>query len=252
MKDRVLKNLPFKVTDETHMRYGRLTDWKMDDKKKSWTLSMYDPATDKVIWNRTFPEKHFSYTSSFGERDLIFNFQLDSNSAKEALKANATLAAQAQSIKDKKSARLIQIRDGNTGVEVGSLVVELPPNFAGTDGLNRVGDVLYVAGIDGRTAAYSIATGKQVRDLIGHVRALDPETGRVFTANRIGEGVVYDAKGSEIAHYQLGDRIRFALFRNHAKVVSILTADQKVRTMEVEKVRASTDGGKNESATSSK
>ncbi len=237
MKDHLLKNLPYKVTDETHMRYGRLTDWKMDEKKKSWVLSMYDPATDKLIWSRSFPEKHFSYTSSFGERDLIFNFQLDSNSAKEALKANPTLAGQAQAIKDKKSARLIEILDGNSGTEVGSLVVELPPNFAGTDGINRVGDLFYVAGVDGRTGAYSIATGKQVRDLVGYVRALDSETGRVFTANRIGEGVVYDATGAELAHFQLGDRIRFALFRDHAQLVTILTADQKVRTMQVDKTR---------------
>jgi hypothetical protein len=54
-----------------------------------------------------------------------------------------------------------------------------------------------------------------------------------MTGNRIGEGVVYDSEGKELAHYQLGDPIRFALFREGAKVVTILTADQKVRTMQV-------------------
>ncbi len=34
------KTLDYKVDDETHMRYGRLTDWKFDEKKKSWTLAL--------------------------------------------------------------------------------------------------------------------------------------------------------------------------------------------------------------------
>jgi len=112
-------------------------------------------------------------------------------------------------------------------------VVELPPNYAGTDGINRAGDLLYVAGVDDRTAVYSMATGKQVRELVGYVITLDAGTGRVFTANRVGEGMVYGADGVELAHYQVGDPIRFALFREGATLVTILTADQKVRTMQV-------------------
>jgi len=228
-----IKNLDYKVDEHTHMRYGRLTDWKLDEKSKSWTLALHDPADDKVVWTRNFADRYFSYTSSYGDRDLIFNFDLGTHTAKEALKASPALAAEAQGIKDKKSAALIKILSGKTGEDVGSLVVELPPNYAGTDGLNRAGDVLYVAGVDDRTAVYSISTGKKVRDLIGYVMALDAETGRVFTANRVGEGTVYDAGGVELAHYLLGDPIRFALFRENAGLVTILTADQKVRTMRV-------------------
>lgn len=230
---RTLKKLDYKVDDETHMRYGRLTDWKLDKKQNAWTLALHDPADDKVVWTRSFPDKFFSYTASYGDRDLIFNFELNSHMAKEAMKANPALAAQAQGIKDKKSAALIKILSGKTGEDAGSLVVELPPNFSGTDGLNRARDLLYVQGYDDRTAVYSILTGKQVLDLIGYVRALDPATGRVLTVNRVGEGTVYDAKGVELAHYLLGDPIRFALFRENAGVVTILTADQKVRTLKV-------------------
>ena len=186
--EKIVKNLPYLVNEHTHMRYGRLTDWKMDEKGKTWTLSMYEPSTNKVLWNRVFPERQFSYTASYGQRDLIFNFSLESRTCKDLLKANPTLAAQAQSIKDKKAGRLIQVLDGSSGVEKGSLVVELSANFAGTDGLNRAGDLLYIEGRDGRTAVYSLSAGVQVRSLIGEVRAVDPDTGRVFSANRIGEG----------------------------------------------------------------
>ena len=233
MATRGLKSMPYKVDDETHMRYGRLTDWKEDKKKKSWVLSLHDPANDNVIWSKNFPDRYFNYTASYGDRDLIFNFQMNSHTAKEALKADAKLVGEQQAIKRKDSARLIEVLDGKTGEAGGSVVVELPPNYAGTDGINRAGDLLYVAGVDDRTAVYSMATGKQVRELVGYVITLDAGTGRVFTANRVGEGMVYGADGVELAHYQVGDPIRFALFREGATLVTILTADQKVRTMQV-------------------
>ena len=230
---RGLKNMTYKVDAETHMRYGRLTDWKQDNKKKSWIFSLHDPANDNVIWSRNFPDRYFNYTASYGDRDLIFNFELNSRTAKDALKADAKLVGEQQAIKRKDSARLIEVLDGKTGEEDGSVVVELPPNYAGTDGINRAGDSLYVAGVDDRTAVYSMVTGKQMRELVGYVITLDAGTGRVFTANRVGEGMVYDANGAELAHYQVGDPIRFALFREGATLVTILTADQKVRTMQV-------------------
>jgi hypothetical protein len=233
MATKSVSNLTYKVDDETHMRFGRLTDWKQDEKKKTWTLSMYEPATDKLLWSRNFPDKSFSYTASYGNRDLIFNFKLDSHVAKDALNQSAALSEEANAVKKKDEGRLIEVLDGRTGEKVGSLVVELPLNYAGTEWLNRAGDLLYVQGVDDRTSVYSMATGKRVRELIGYVRAVDAETGRVMTGNRIGEGVVYDSEGKELAHYQLGDPIRFALFREGAKVVTILTADQKVRTMQV-------------------
>jgi hypothetical protein len=228
-----LESLAYKLDDETRIRYGRLTEWKLDEKKKSWTLSMKDPADNKVLWSRSFPDRYFTYTSSYGDRDLIFNFQMGSHTAKEAVKADATLAQQLQAIKKKDNARLIKILDGKTGADGGMLVVELPANYEGTDGLNRAGDLLYVEGVDDRTKVYSLKTGKQERELTGGVWALDPATGRVFTANRVGEGVVYDAEGKELAHYQLGEPIRYALFREGAKTVVVMTADQKVRTMQV-------------------
>jgi WD40 repeat protein len=233
MQDHAVKTLPYTVDDETHMRYGRLTDWKQDDKKKTWTLSLHDPATNNVLWSRNFPDKFFQYTASLGDRDLIFGFELKTNTAKDAIKASPTLAGELAQVKDRSAGRLIQVVDGKTGADAGSLVVELPPNYAGIDGINRAGDLLYVQGVDDRTAVYSMESGKKLRQLFGYVIALDPDTGRVFTANRVGEAVVYDKEGKELARYQMGDPIRFAVFRDGAKQVLVLTADERVRTMAV-------------------
>jgi hypothetical protein len=65
------------------------------------------------------------------------------------------------------------------------------------------------------------------------LHGLSNYTGRIFTTNREGEGVVYDSEGVELARYQMGGPIRFAQFRESANVLTILTADQRVSTMRV-------------------
>ncbi len=233
LETRSLRTTDYKVDEETHMRYGRLTDWKLNEKKNTWTLAMCDPATNAKLWRREFPEKHFGYTASFGDRDLIFLFDLKSKTAKESLKANSKLADAASTIKNKDAARLIQVIDGKTGTDAGAVVLEMPPNFDNVDGINRAGDLLYVTGGDYRTTVYSLASGKQVRQLFGAVTALDPETGRVCTSNRVGEALVYDAEGVELAHFKLGQPIRFGTLREHAEVLTVLTEDQRVRTLAI-------------------
>jgi hypothetical protein len=232
-KTRAVTELKYKIDEHTQMRYGRLTDWKLDEKKKTWTLELHDLATDKVVWSRTFPDVYFAYTSSYGNRDLIFSFALKTHTAKDALKANPRLEEEAAAIKDKdrEDARLIEVINGETGADDGAVVAMMPPNYAGVDGLNRAGDQVYVQGVDDRTAVYSLSTGKEMRQLFGYVRALDPGTGRICTGNRMGEVVVYDAAGAELAHYHLGEPIRYGAFREGGSLITILTADQKVRTV---------------------
>ncbi len=223
----------YKAEDDTRMRYGRLTEWVEDPKNKSWTLSLHDPVDDRVIWQRQFRDAHLGYTASYGDRDLLFSFGMKTTTAKEALQSDPKLSEEAAAVKNKEQAQLLQVVDGKTGKLAGAMVLELPLNYAGIDGVNRAGDLLYVAGNDGRTAVYSMTSGKEVRKVFGEVMAIDPATGRICTANRVGEAVVYTAEGEEIAHLHEGEPIRYAVFRQNGKVLTFLTAGQEVRTLEI-------------------
>lgn len=234
------KNEPYKTDDQTHMRYGRLTEWEQDPKKKTWTLSLHDPADDKVIWQREFRDAHLGYTASYGDRDLLFSFGLKTTTAKEAFKADPKLIEEAAAIKNKDGAQLLQVVNGKTGELAGSMVLELPLSYAGIDGVNRAGDLMYVTGQEGRTAVYSITTGKELRKVFGAVVALDPATGRVCTANRVGEAVVYDPSGEEVAHFHIGQPIRYAVLREQGKQLTLLTADNgcvRWRSMEARRAQ---------------
>jgi hypothetical protein len=228
--------MDYKLDDKTHLRYGLLMEWK-DNGKKGSELVMHKLSDDSTMWSKSFVSGAFWYTQSFGERELIFNYPLKTEAAKMRLKADTNLAAEANALKDKNLGRLIEVVNQTTGKTEVEMVLSLPLNYSGTDGLNRAGNLLYVAGEDNRTMVYALDTGKQLRQIFGEVEAVDPETGRVCAGNRKDEAVVYDAEGTEVAHFHLGDTIRFAHFRDHGKQLVVLTADQTVWTLRLDEMK---------------
>jgi WD40 repeat protein len=221
----------YKEDDHTGMLAGNLIEWKKD--KNTSGLVAHDLSTNAVLWSRTFDHDGFAYTTNFGGPELIFSWPLKNASGKAELKAQPSLAGQAAAIKEKDNARLIEIVDNLNGKLLGSAVVEVPEEYIGVGGVNRVADLLYVTSDDNRTMVYSLDNGKQLRQIFGHVFAADPASRRICTANRRDEAVVYDANGGELAHFTFGSPIRFAQFRQNGTRLILMTADQKIRTMEI-------------------
>jgi hypothetical protein len=230
-------NVGYKLDNKKNLQFGRLMEWESSNNKKTWKLTMHRVTDDSVMWTKDFIDGVYRYTESYGEKDLIFNFPTSMDSVKAKLKQNAALAEQASSIKHKDLGRLIEVVNEATGKTEAELVLELPLNFSGTGGLNRAGDLLYVTGEDNRTMVYSFQTGKEVRQFFGSVVAVDPLTGRVCTVNRRDEAVVYDAAGKELAHYHLGDTLKFAHFKNDGKQMVFVTADQTLWTTTIDAVQ---------------
>jgi hypothetical protein len=234
-----VKSMSYTVDDTTHLHYGELMEWTQQG-KNGWTLTMHNLADNSVRWTKAFADGAPRYTQSFGGHELVFNSPLKLGSVKARLKADAGLAAEAAAVKVKDNGRLIEVVDAATGKTVAEMVLELPPNYDGTDGLNRAGYLLYMNASDNRTVVYSLSSGKQLRQIFGYVRAIDSGSGRVCTLNRRDEAVVYDAEGKELAHFRVGSPLRVASFIKQGRQLVLLSADQGVRTVEVSKGDAGT------------
>jgi hypothetical protein len=167
----------------------------------------------------------------------ILAFRLKSAFAKNRLKENAALQSEAAAVKDRDAAGIIQLLDDRTGNVLHELVLEVPMNYDGLDGINIVGDSLYLTSADNRTMVYAVSSGAQTRQIFGYVIAVDSASGRICTVNRSDEAIVYDAQGKELAHFNMGSPLRFAAFQDHSEAhadrLIVLTADQNVRTMEI-------------------
>jgi hypothetical protein len=186
------------------------------------------------LWQRTFPEAQFGHTSStLVPGEILAAFLLKSNFAKARMNANPALAAQAERVQNHEKAGLLQVLDSASGKVLDEVVLEIPLDYEGLKGIHVVGDQVYLTGKANRTIVYSVATGTQERQMFGTLVAADPASGRICIRNRADEALVYDAQGQELGAFHVGSPLRFARFQNAASRLVLLTADQKVRTMEV-------------------
>ncbi len=213
------------------MEYGLLREWK-DLGKSGKEIVVRSLSDGKDLWSRQFAEGMPGYTASAGGRDLLFSTPLTWASAKSALRDDAKLAREAAALKQKNNGRLIEALDAKTGAVLGRVVIDLPGDYAGADGLNRVEDLLYVTSSDNRTLVFSMADGRELRQVYGTLTAVDQATRRVCFHDRDAVAV-YDADGKELTHLETGKSLRYTAFANRGSQLILLGADQVVRTAEI-------------------
>ena len=215
-----------------HLQFGMLYEWK-DAGKQAKELVVHRMTDGSELWTRTFNEGVPSYTASYGWKDLLFSFPLDSSYAKSQIKADPKLRNEAAAVKKKDDGRLVEVVDKATGKTIESVVVEVSEGYTGASGLNRVGELLYASTGDHRTLVYSLTNGQQLRQMFGTIVALDVATARVCLTNREDEAAVYDSTGKELAHLQVGSPLRFTNFVDAGSRLMLLGADQVVRMVPI-------------------
>jgi len=226
-----LKPVPYKETDDMVLSEGMLQEWKTSG-NKDVTLIVHNVADDSVLWQRTFTGGSPARTNNLIPTQTILSFPIKTDFAQDRIGAVSSLASEAAHTMNKDAGRLIQVIDNANGNILHELVVEVPLTYVGVNGINVVADKLYLTSDDNRTMVYNLATGAQIRQIFGYVIALDPITGRICTVNRRDEAVVYDNDGTQLADFYMGSPLRFAAFQKEGDL-TLLTADQKVRTMEI-------------------
>ncbi len=227
MSPKGAKDLSFKLPEDSELESGHLVAWKADN-KHNWDLTAYSPTDAKVQWTRHFADNHQpAYTTNDGDNDFLFSYTLDLSLAKEKLRNDPNLKAQAAAVKQKGTGRLIEIVNSADGVTRSQVVVEVPLTYRGVGGFNHVGDLLYLSLGDNRTIVYNASTGVQLRQFFGYVVAADPATGVVCTSNRRDEVVVLDKTGAELLHQTMASPLRFADLRDQSTKLLVLTADQR-------------------------
>ena len=224
--------MPYKEDDDTVLRFGMLQQWKRTDQKHV-ELIVHKIDDNSVLWSKSF-ESEPGYNYSLLPGQTILSFRLSTDGAKARLKDAPELAAEAAGIKEKESGWLIQELDNNNGNILRELVLKVPMIYQGSGGVTIVGDNLYLSGSGNRTMVYSVATQAQRREIFGYAIAADTASGHICTVNRRDEAVVYDAEGHQLASYRTGSPLLLAHFEQNGTRLLLLTADQKVRIMQIE------------------
>jgi hypothetical protein len=232
---------PFAATPVTYkeektaaLTHSGLQEWKRSEDKKSVELIARDPRDNSVLWRRTYATAQFAHTSStIVPGQIIAAFTLKSDFAKSRLSDSPALANEAAAVQNRDKGGLVQVIDSSTGNVLHEIVLEIPLDYEGLQGIHVFGDSLYLTGRANRTIVYSLATGKSGRQFFGTLVAADPSSKRICLMNRRDEAMVYNARGQQLADYEMGSPIRFATFQGAGNRLILLTANQKVRTMAI-------------------
>jgi hypothetical protein len=224
--------MPFKENNDTHLEAGMLQEWKHPDKKHI-ELIAHKIDDNSTLWSRTYEGDEPGHTYNLVPGQIILSFLLTSDAAKAHLKEVPKLAEQAAGIKDKNPGRLIQVLDDANGNILRELVLAVPLTYTGVSGVNIVGDNLYLSSGDNRTMVYSLDSREQLRQIFGYVTAVDAGSGRICTINRRDEAIAYDSDGHQLASYHTGSPLRFVHFEQNGNRLLLLSADQKIRIVEV-------------------
>jgi hypothetical protein len=231
-------HVAYKEEEFTYLEAGMLQEWKWADKQKvKVDLIVHDVRDNSILWRHTFDERVPTYQSNTGGGQMLISSSLKRDFAKIRLKSDPSLAAEAAAIKNKDAGRLIQVFDDATSNILREFVLEVPLTYEDLSGISIVGDLLYLTSEDNRTMVYALSTRAQLRQMFGFLIAADPASGRICLVNRRDEALVYDAQGKQLADFYMGSPLRFAAFQPNTPTpgshIILLTADQKVRTMEV-------------------
>jgi hypothetical protein len=223
------RTLPGDVEPGRRVMFGTALEWKTLT-GKAIQLIAHSAADNSVRWAKDFPSGRVASTLTVGSGDVMLAAPASSGPAAATIRGVPALAAQLKTLEHKDTALLItDLAAANGGVKQ-QVVIEAPVGFDNADDINRVGDFLYVSLDDGnRTVVYSMVTGKQLRQFFGGVLAADEATGRIATANRRDELILFGSDGTEQKHLAFGSPIRYTEFVKGGTELVVLTADQQVR-----------------------
>ena len=221
--------MDYALNDSMGMTAGRMVEWK-DQGKKTFLMTVRDPATGKEQWSRTFEKERPAWTRNFADNNLLFIWRTVSNGGKAELKNRPELASQVAALKNKNAGVLVEVVSIDKGEVLKAVVLDHLDTFD-SDGVDQVQDTVLMSTEDNRVLLFSAKTGAMMQQVFGYVVGVDRQAGLFCVKNRRDEALVYDLQGKEVAHFEPGVPVRFARFEDGGKKLLLLGADQRIRVM---------------------
>jgi WD40 repeat protein len=201
----------------------------VDPKKfDHFRLDVRDIRTHGALWQLSFdrPRPRFYYSPLAKTITFVVS---DYGKIKEAAKQDPALAARMDAIKGKDgkaASYLIQVYEARSRKPLGNLLVDTGNLSFRVGRAVTAGDNVFVSDSENRTLVYSLKTGEQRGKVLGDLRALSADGGKMLVENDTGVADLYDAASLQsLAHYRFPSRLTHAEFASQNNLM-VLTADQ--------------------------
>ena len=221
------------VPDDTDIRgFGRLRFVRRPagNDKSAWkniVLEVRDIRDDSLLWSRAFPREAPVIHVHPNEDSAVFDWSLGSEAAKDELKGNAALAAQAARMKDAQAGRLFVAVQASTGAPLGGMALDTGKGSVRVKTAMALGGRLLLTDSANRTLVYSLATGEPSAKTFGKCLAVSAAANLMAVENEPGELFLFDLDSLEKRQQlDFSHDISVAQFSADGGRLLVLTKDQ--------------------------
>ena len=196
-------------------------------------LDVSDVRNGKLLWSRRFPKGIPDFTIGPRTGLMLLQWDADSPGLKEVLNSNPMLAQRFSSIPNRKTTRLAEVVDCDTGKELGGVAIDTGKgSFQPVDGY-AAGEFVVVADDQDRTRVYSLATGVLEGSVFGTKSVTSTVSNLLAVENRPGQLDIYDLRSLEArGRFSFSSPIALEAFSDDGKQLLVLTANQDAYTFE--------------------
>ena len=215
------------------------------DRQQSADFEVRDVKTNQVLWTRPSLYEAPDVTTEAGSNEMVMTFDtLYEGVGQREVKGHPELMSEQKTLRNQMNGFLVEVLDKRSGAYLRGVVVEVRRGFgwrtANPPHTTAFGDFALIQGRLDNTTVYRFSTGARLGEIFGEIMAGDAASGLFCVSNRDNELVIYDAATvRERKHFTYGARVRFARFLPARKQLLVLTADQKVHTISMDDLPAS-------------
>ncbi len=204
-----------------------------DNNSDDTQLEVSDVRDGKLLWSRRFQKGIPDFTVRPEARTMLLQWDPDSPGLKEVLNSNPALASRLSSIPNRKTARLAEVVDCDTGKELGGIAIDTGKgSFQPVKGY-AAGGFVVVVDDQNRTRVYSLATGQLNGSVFGTDSAISTTSNLLAVENQAGQLDIYSLPSLEKrGHLNFSTPIAFAAFSADGKRLLVLTTNQNSYTFD--------------------
>jgi len=205
---------------------------KSKDYGHNVTLEARSLVGHTALWSTHFAHERPAIWNSEDSR-IVFAWDLAGTAAKEILKLNPALEAEAQKLKDQKKGLLLETVDGESGKVYQKMVLpeaDLSHGWRDDRWARASGEFLLVHGEHENTVIYRLGDGSKVGEFFGTVISTNAAFDVAVALNRENELLlVNESTGKEVRRLHFSSPVRLArvLVAANPQLV-VITADQKL------------------------
>jgi WD40 repeat protein len=213
---------------------------------KNVIFELVDARRMTPLWSKTYPKESPRYWVSPQYKTVALVWDVTSEAARTAIKADARLNQQVAAMKEKEGDYFLQVLNAQDGSEIGKLLIETGKGSFRLSNVFAADDWVIVTDTRNRVLVYSLKTGELQGRAFGGFATVSTRNNLLCVENERGKLALYDMNTMEKRDdLVFSNPVSLIRFSTDGGRLFVLTANQSVYILDVSSVTSPALTGNN-------